>query len=174
MEVIKTPLDGCVVIKADKFGDDRGFFMESFNQKKFHEAGISFEVKQINLAKSGKNVLRGLHFQTGSAGQTKLINVTQGAVRDVVVDIREGSSTYLHHFSYELTSPEVFLLVPKGFAHGYFTLSDDTIFQYAVDNYYQPEKEGGILYNDPKLSIDWGLKMPPSVSKKDLEHNLLT
>jgi dTDP-4-dehydrorhamnose 3,5-epimerase len=174
MEVIKTPLDGCVVIKADKFGDHRGFFMESFNQQKFLEAGISFEVKQINLAKSGKNVLRGLHFQTGSAAQTKLINVTQGAVRDVVVDIRPNSLTYLQHFTYELTSPEVFLLVPKGFAHGYFTLADETMFQYAVDNYYSPTEEGGILYNDPKLAIDWGFGETPSVSKKDLKHNLLT
>jgi dTDP-4-dehydrorhamnose 3,5-epimerase len=173
MEVIKTRLDGCVVIKADKFGDDRGFFMESFNQKKFQEVGISFDVKQINLAKSERNVLRGLHFQKGSAAQTKLVNVTQGAVRDVVVDIRPNSMTFMQHFTYELTSPEVFLLVPKGFAHGYFTLADETMFQYAVDNYYSPTEEGGILYNDPKLAIDWGFEKTPSISKKDLEHKLL-
>jgi dTDP-4-dehydrorhamnose 3,5-epimerase len=173
MEVIKTPIDGCLVIKADKFGDDRGFFMESFNQQKFQEAGISFEVKQINLAKSEKNVLRGLHFQKGDAAQSKLVNVTQGAVRDVVVDIRPNSRTYMQHFTYELTSPEVFLLVPKGFAHGYFTLADETMFQYAVDNYYSPTEEGGILYNDPKLAIDWGFEETPSVSIKDLKHKLL-
>jgi dTDP-4-dehydrorhamnose 3,5-epimerase len=174
MEVIKTPLDGCLVIKADKFGDERGFFMESFNQKKFQEAGISFDVKQINLAKSEKNVLRGLHFQTGEAAQSKLVNVVLGSVIDVAVDMRPDSVTYLQHYKMVLNSPELFFLVPRGFAHGYYTLENNTLFQYAVDNFYNQSAEGGILYNDPKLSIDWQLNQEPIVSEKDLKHNLIS
>ena len=173
MEIMKTPLEGCYLIEAKKFGDDRGFFMESFNQKAFEAAGISFDVKQINLAKSQRNVLRGLHYQIGDFAQAKLVHVINGAALDVAVDLRPSSPTYLQHFSVLLDAPERFFLIPKGFAHGYLTLSDDTLFQYAVDNYYSPENEGGIRYNDPNLQIDWGLVSEPLISPKDLAHPLI-
>ncbi len=173
MEIIQTPLEGCVVIKMPKFGDERGFFLESFNQRKLLENGIDFEVKQINFAKSQKNVLRGLHFQNEPFAQAKLVGVVNGAVLDVVVDMRKDSSTYLRHFKLEISSPECFLLVPRGFAHGYYTLADDTIFNYAVDNFYSPENEGGVLFNDTKLNIDWELTEKPIISDKDLGHKNL-
>lgn len=173
MEIIKTPLKDCYIIKAQKFGDERGFFMESFNQLKFGEAAIEFDVKQINIAKSEKNVLRGLHFQKGKYAQAKLVHVLHGAVLDVAVDLRKDSPTYLQTFAFELNKVEDFLLVPRGFAHGYMTLANETIFQYAVDNFYAPDQEGGIMYNDPKLSIDWGFSGAPKISKKDLEHSLI-
>jgi dTDP-4-dehydrorhamnose 3,5-epimerase len=173
MEIIKTPLKDCLVIKMPKFGDERGFFLESYNKSKLSDYGIEFDVKQVNFAKSQKNVLRGMHFQKETFAQAKLVGVICGAVLDVVVDIRKDSPTYLKHFKYELSSPEILLLVPRGFAHGYYTLADDTVFHYAVDNFYSPENEGGILYNDPKLNIDWELKETPLVSEKDLKHKNL-
>jgi dTDP-4-dehydrorhamnose 3,5-epimerase len=173
MTIESTPLSGCYVIKANKFGDERGFFMESFNQKTFKEQGINFDVKQINVAKSQKNVLRGIHFQKGDHAQAKLVNVLQGAVLDVAVDLRPESPTYLQHFVCRLESVEDFFLVPRGFGHGYLTLEANTIFQYAVDNFYAPEHEGGVMYNDPKLAIDWGYHETPNISQKDLEHPLI-
>ena len=170
MEVIHTPLEGCLIIKAKKFGDERGFFMEAFNSVSYDKFGINFDVKQINLAKSQKDVLRGLHFQKGDYAQAKLVFVVQGSVLDVVVDMRKDSKTYLQHFTYTLSDPSEFLLIPRGFAHGYLTLEDHTLFQYAVDNYYAPEHEGGVRYDDPKLSIDWGLTNEPLISQKDLKH----
>lgn len=173
MEITKTPLADCLIIEAKKFGDDRGFFMESFNHKDFSEAGVNLEVKQINLAKSQKNVLRGLHYQVREFAQAKLVHVLQGSALDVVVDLRKESATYLQSFSIVLDDPSVFFYVPSGFAHGYYTLTNDTLFQYAVDNYYAPDHEAGIRYDDPKLNINWGLKGQPLISKKDLEHPLL-
>ena len=148
MEVIKTPLKDCLIIKTKMFGDDRGFFMESFNQRQFLENGIDFEVKQINFAKSGKNVLRGLHFQKNPHAQTKLVGVISGAVLDVVVDMRKDSPTFKQSYSLKIESRDTFLLIPKGFAHGYYTLEENTIFYYAVDNFYNPEAESGLIYND--------------------------
>ena len=173
MKTIETPLKDCFIIQANKFGDERGFFMESFNQLRFSEIGIDFHVKQVNIAKSEKNVLRGLHFQTGTFAQAKLVHVIQGAVLDVVVDMRKDSPSYLKHFAFELKKVEDFMLVPRGFAHGYYTLEDNTIFQYAVDNFYAPDHEAGVMYNDPKLSIDWGNLGTPKISQKDLKHPLL-
>ena len=167
MEVIETPLKDCLIIKAQVFGDERGFFLESFNQKKLKEAGINFEVKQINFAKSTRNVLRGLHYQIDPFAQSKLVGVISGAVIDVVVDIRKNSPTFRQHFGLEISSRETFLLVPRGFAHGYYTLADETVFYYAVDNFYHPEAERGLFYNDPTLKIDWGLVGLPTVSGKD-------
>src|SRR5690606_28705420 len=122
MEVIETPLKDCYIIKSKVFGDNRGFFLESFNQRDFAAHGIDFEVKQINFAKSGKNVLRGLHFQKEPFGQAKLVGVISGGVVDVVVDIRRKSPTFGRSFQLEITTRDTFLLVPKGFAHGYYTL----------------------------------------------------
>lgn len=168
MEIIETPLKDCLIIKANVFGDERGFFLESFNQKKLKNAGIDFEVKQINFAKSGKNVLRGLHFQKAPHAQGKLVGVISGAVMDVAVDLRPDSPTFKKHFNLEISSQDTFLLVPKGFAHGYYTLEAETVFYYAVDNYYNAEAESGLIYNDPELNIDWGLIDLPIISEKDL------
>lgn len=173
MEIISTPLKDCFIIKVPKFGDDRGFFLESFHQRKLSEKGVDFDVKQVNFAKSQGNVLRGLHFQKGSFAQAKLVGVISGAVLDVVVDMRPDSNTYLKHFKIILEDQGTLFLVPKGFAHGYYTLYDNTVFHYAVDNFYSPENEGGLLYNDPVLNIDWELKESPIVSEKDLKHKNL-
>lgn len=169
MELIETPLKDCYVIKVPVHGDHRGFFLESFNQKELQSKGIDFEVKQINFAKSGKNVLRGLHYQDVPFAQAKLVGVITGSVLDIVVDIRKDSPSYLDHFKVKIDSNDTFLLVPKGFAHGYYTLEEDTIFYYAVDQLYAPQSEKGIRFDDPKLALDWELKEEPKVSQKDLK-----
>ncbi len=173
MEIISTGFDGLHIVKADLFGDERGFFMEAFNQRKLEELGISFDVKQINFAKSESNVLRGLHFQQDDSAQSKLVGCINGSVLDVAVDIRPQSETYLKHFKYKIEDQKTMLLVPRGFAHGYYTLEDDTLFYYGVDNFYSPENERGLRYNDPKLSIDWELKQIPIISEKDMTHKLI-
>ncbi len=167
MEVISTPLEGCFVIKTKLFGDNRGFFMESFNKEKFEKVGIPFDVKQINFAKSDKNVLRGLHYQAKPFGQSKLVGVINGSVVDIVVDLRKTSSTFGQSFKLIIDSQDTFLLIPKGFAHGYYTLADETVFYYAVDNFYSPEHEKGINYLDKELGLDWGYNQEPVVSEKD-------
>ena len=174
MEVIETALKDCFIIKTKVFGDERGFFLESFNQRALAEQGIHFDVRQINFAKSEKNVLRGLHYQVAPFGQTKLVGVISGAVVDVVVDIRKSSPTFGQYLNIEINSQDTFLLIPKGFAHGYYTLADETIFYYAVDNFYSPENERGIIYNDPELKIDWGLRATPKVSIKDQNQSPLS
>lgn len=140
--------------------------MESFNQSRFQEAGIQFEVKQINFAHSQKNVFRGLHYQKPPYSQAKLVGVIRGAALDVAVDLRKESPTFLKHACIELSSPETLLLVPRGFAHGYLTLEDDTTFHYAVDNFYAPDYESAVSVFDPSLSI----QLPntnPILSEKD-------
>lgn len=167
MEIIETPLQDCYIIKSRVFGDDRGFFLESFNQKKLTEAGIDFEVKQINFAKSAKNVMRGLHYQKQPHSQSKLVGVVSGAVVDIAVDLRQSSPTFKKYFKLEISSQDTFLLIPKGFAHGYYTLEDDTAFYYAVDHFYEPDAERGVIYNDSELKIDWGFIGLPVISDKD-------
>ena len=167
MEIVETPLDNCVIIKTKVFGDDRGFFLESYNKQGIASLGLDFDVKQVNFAKSGKNVLRGLHYQVGDAAQGKLVGVISGAVLDVAVDMRKDSPTYRQHYKLKIASQDTLLLVPRGFAHAYYTLEEDTIFYYAVDNYYNPKAERGLRYDDPSLGIDWGFKTKPTVSEKD-------
>lgn len=167
MEIIRTPLNDCFFIKSKMFGDERGFFMESFNKAKLSDHGLDFDVKQINFAKSSKNVLRGMHYQMEPAAQGKLVGVMSGAVIDVAVDIRKNSPTYKQHFKIEISSPDTLFYIPRGFAHAYYTLADDTLFYYAVDNFYNPDLESGLRYNDPELNIDWDLKEEPIVSQKD-------
>lgn len=169
MEIISTPLKDCFIIKVKMFGDDRGFFLESFNKRRFKDHGIDFEVKQINFAKSTKNVLRGLHYQKAPYSQTKLVGVISGAVDDVVVDLRKSSPTFMQSFTLEIASQDTFLLVPKGFAHGYITLKDETVFYYAVDDFYNPEAERGIRYDDPNIGISWDFEELPIISEKDLK-----
>jgi dTDP-4-dehydrorhamnose 3,5-epimerase len=169
MKVTPTPLQDCYLIEIDKKGDDRGFFMESFNQDALYkELGIRFEIKQVNFAGSSKNVLRGLHYQDAPFGQAKLVGVARGAVMDVVVDIRKNSPTYLKHFKTVLDRPNLLVMVPPGFAHGYYSLMDDTMFYYFVDAFYSPDHEKGILYNDNNLGINWEIDGGPIVSPKDL------
>lgn len=172
MEIIETGLKDCFIIKSKAFGDDRGFFLESFHQKKLSNLGVSIEVKQVNFAKSQRNVLRGLHFQTPPFEQAKLVGVISGAVLDVVVDLRPESPTFLGSYSIELNSPDTLFYVPRGFAHGYLTRADDTIFHYAVDNFYSPEHESGVRFDDPDLKIDWGNLSDVIVSPKDLRQPL--
>ena len=167
MEIRKTPLNDCFIIENDLHGDSRGFLLESFNQKKFKElSGIHLEVKQVNFAKSQKGVLRGLHYQLNPYAQSKLVGVMTGAVLDVVVDLRKDSSTFGRKFEILLDAPNINFFVPRGFAHGYEVLEDETVFYYAVDNFYSPENERGLHYADPEIGIKWSAGSK-NISKKD-------
>ena len=170
MQITETKLKGCYIIEPTIFGDDRGYFFESFNKIKFKElTGIEIEFIQDNEAFSNRGVLRGLHFQKGEFAQAKLVRVVKGKVLDVAVDIRPSSKTYGRYFSCILSEQnKKQLFVPRGFAHGYSVLEDNTIFVYKCDNYYQPKSEGGIRYNDLTLEIDWMLSENEIiVSEKD-------
>jgi len=163
---IKTDLQDVFLIEPRVFGDDRGFFMETYNQKAFEEYGLKLNFVQDNHSKSGKNVLRGLHFQKQHP-QGKLIRVVSGNVLDVAVDLRKSSPTYQKWAKFELSEENKKMLwVPKGFAHGFLTLSDDVEFLYKCTDLYYPEDEGGIIWNDPDLNIDWGIENP-TLSDKD-------
>lgn len=170
MEVIKTEIEGLLIIKPDVFKDSRGYFFESYSERKFQEAtGLDVRFVQDNQARSTYGVLRGLHYQKGEAAQAKLVRVSQGRVLDIAVDIRKGSPTFGRHLAVEL-SEDNFLqfYIPRGFAHGYAVLSETVVFQYKTDNYYAPRAEGAILWNDPGLAIDW--QLPESdiiLSEKD-------
>lgn len=167
MEVIETGIKDLLELKPRIFGDDRGYFYESYNKKTFAEIGIHSEFVQDNQSFSAKNVLRGLHFQNPPYEQGKLVRVIQGSVLDVAVDIREGSPTYGKHHAVLLTGEEKNLFwIPPGFAHGFLTLEDETIFSYKCSGLYNKESEGSILWNDPELQIDWKVEKPV-LSEKD-------
>lgn len=170
MEIIKTKLNDLLLIKPRVFQDNRGFFLESYSQKTFSEAGIATEFFQDNHSMSVvKGVVRGLHFQLSPKTQTKLVRVTRGAVYDVAVDLRKESSTYGKWEGFELTAENFHMLyIPQGFAHGFCTLEENTEFLYKNDNFYAPELEGGILWNDPTLNIPWPVENPV-ISDKDRE-----
>jgi dTDP-4-dehydrorhamnose 3,5-epimerase len=157
MKVLETGLEDCWIIEPEVFGDERGYFFESFNERRFTElSGLSVNFVQDNQSFSTKGVLRGLHYQTGEFAQAKLVRVIQGAVLDVVVDIRPGSTTYGKWFSIELSAVnKKQLYVPRGFAHGFQVLTDTAEFFYKCDNYYHKASEGGIHYADPDLGIVW-------------------
>ncbi|ULC59743.1 dTDP-4-dehydrorhamnose 3,5-epimerase [Flaviramulus sp. BrNp1-15] len=172
MIVKETFLKGCFVITPKVFADERGYFFESFNKNKFEQlTGTSVNFIQDNQSKSSRGVLRGLHFQKGEFAQAKLVRVIKGKVLDVCVDIRKKSPTYGKHFSIILDGVEnKQLFVPRGFAHGFLVLEDNTIFSYKCDNIYNKESEGGIIYNDDSLSIDWGFpKEELILSEKDIK-----
>lgn len=172
MKVEATNLSDCYVVTPTIFKDSRGCFFESFNQKQFKAlTNIDFDIVQTNQSISSKGVLRGLHFQKEPYAQAKLVRVIKGSVIDVCVDLRKDSKTYGQHFSVKLTSENnKQLFVPRGFAHGFITLEDDTIFCYQCDNFYNKSSEGGIIYNDPQLNIDWSMNFDELiVSEKDLE-----
>jgi len=168
MEIIKTPLEGLLVIKPRIFGDDRGYFFESWSKESFSKIGLDIDFVQDNQSLSGKGVLRGLHFQNPPYAQGKLVSVIQGAVLDVSVDIRKDSPTYGQHFLAELSEEnKTIFWIPPGFAHGFLTLEDNTIFTYKCTEAYNKESEEALLWNDPTLNIDWRIDAP-LVSDKDL------
>ncbi|HNX85508.1 MAG TPA: dTDP-4-dehydrorhamnose 3,5-epimerase [Bacteroidales bacterium] len=167
MEIIKTTLEGLLVIKPDVFEDDRGYFFESFNRDKFLHSGLKLDFVQDNESRSKKGVLRGLHFQAPPFAQGKLVRVMRGAVMDVAVDIRKNSPTYGKWDSIVLTgSNKLMYWIPVGFAHGFVTLEDDTIFFYKCTNVYNKPSEGSILWCDETLKINWGVDQPV-ISEKD-------
>jgi dTDP-4-dehydrorhamnose 3,5-epimerase len=169
MKITTTPIEGLLIIEPQVFKDERGYFYESYNINKFKEAGINENFIQDNQSLSQKGAIRGLHFQAAPFEQGKLVRVVQGAVFDVVVDIRKNSSTYGQHFDVELTEENMLMFyIPAGFAHGFETLADNTIFQYKCTNVYDKTSEGGIYWNDSDLNIKWQTKFP-IVSAKDQE-----
>lgn len=169
MKVIETGISGLVLILPRIFSDTRGYFYESFSQKIFEENVANVRFVQDNQSYSKYGVVRGLHFQKEPHAQSKLVRIVSGKVLDIVVDIRKDSSTYGKVFSVELSSDNhLQLFIPKGFAHGFSVLSPDAIVQYKSDEYYAPESEGGIIWNDPDLNIDWGLPLEDIIlSEKD-------
>ena len=171
MNFIPTNLAGCFVLEPKIFHDDRGYFMESFNENTF-EKGIGKKVRfiQDNQSYSSKGVLRGLHYQTGANAQAKLVRVLQGEVLDVAVDIRPESPTYGQSFSILLSAEnQKQLFIPRGFAHGFLVTSQTATFFYKCDNFYNKESEGGIIYNDPALKIDWNFpETELIISEKDI------
>lgn len=158
MKVIKTEIEGVVIVEPEVFGDHRGYFLESFSERDFTAQVREVKFVQDNESKSSYGVLRGLHFQKMPYAQSKLVRVVKGAVLDVAVDIRKGSPTFGKYVAVELTGEnrrQVF--IPRGFAHGFAVLSDEAILQYKCDNFYEPQSEGAFAWNDPDLAIDWKL-----------------
>lgn len=171
MTLKETKLKDCFIIEPQIFKDQRGYFLETFNQKKFQElTGKTVDFVQDNESLSSKGVLRGLHYQTGIFAQAKLVRVIKGKVLDVAVDLRKDSPTFGQHFSIELSEEnKLQLYIPRGFAHGFIVLEEDTLFSYKCDNFYNKASESGIIYNDSTLNIDWILNQDQLiVSDKDI------
>lgn len=172
MELLQTPLKDCFILKQKVFQDERGFFYETYNQQLFEKTtGLKVDFVQDNQSISTKGVLRGLHFQRSEMAQAKLVRVVMGRILDIVVDLRKTSETFGKSFSIELDDVEnLQLFVPRGFAHGFITLSEQSIFAYKCDNFYDKVSEGGIIYNDATLALDWHLPEEEFIiSEKDLE-----
>ena len=176
MKVIKTPIEGLLLIEPRVFGDARGYFFESFNQAEFEREVGPVHFVQDNESRSCYGVVRGLHFQKGEYAQAKLVRAVVGSVLDVAVDLRNGSPTYGRHFSVELSAENhLMLFIPRGFAHGFSVLSEHAVFQYKCDNLYNPDAEAAIAWDDPDLAIDW--QIPASkviLSGKDRNHPRLS
>lgn len=175
MNIIQTQIPDVLIIEPRVFQDDRGYFFESFSQRLFEEKICKTVFIQDNESKSSYGVIRGLHFQKPPFCQSKLVRVIKGAVLDVAVDIRIGSPTYGQSVAVELTEENHRqFFVPRGFAHGFSVLSEEVIFQYKCDNYYAPQSEGAIAWDDPDLGIDWGIPTDKAIlSEKDRKHLLL-
>ena len=176
MKVITTPFEGLLILEPKIHGDERGYFFESYNmQTLLNEAGFSNPFVQDNQARSVKNVLRGLHYQNEPTPQTKLIRALEGTIWDVVVDLRPNSKTFGQWYGVELSAEnKLQFLIPRGFAHGYSVLSDTAEVFYKCDNVYNKAAEGGVLYNDPTLNIDWKIDLKDAiVSEKDLVQPLM-
>jgi dTDP-4-dehydrorhamnose 3,5-epimerase len=175
MNVINTPIEGLMILEPTIFGDDRGYFFESYNMKQLQDqTGYSIPFVQDNQARSVKNVLRGLHYQNPPAAQAKLVRVLEGSIWDVVVDIRKGSKTYGQWFGIELSAEnKKQFLIPHGFAHGYSVLTDTAEVFYKCDTFYNKPAEGGIYFNDPSLGIDWKIDIKDAIiSDKDQKQPL--
>ena len=174
MKITKTKLEGVVIIEPDVFGDNRGFFMESWNKKKMTETGLNYDFVQDNHSKSTvKGTLRGIHFQKGDKAQAKLVRCVKGAVLDVAVDLRKNSPTFKQWVGVELSEEnKKQLLIPRGFGHGFVTLTDDVEFLYKADNYYAPEADAGIRWNDPEIGVEWSIENP-ILSEKDKKNPFL-
>jgi dTDP-4-dehydrorhamnose 3,5-epimerase len=175
MEIIKTPIQDLIIIQPRVFKDPRGFFCETYNQKTYNDAGINLQFRQDNQSKSSYGVIRGLHYQLYPHSQSKLVSVVQGAVWDVAVDLRKNSPTFGQWYGVELTEENhLQFLVPQGFAHGFSVISETAVFSYKCDDFYNPTLEGGIMYNDPALAIDWKIPADKAIiSEKDTKHPLL-
>ena len=174
MKITETKLNGVVIIEPDVFGDNRGFFMESWNKEKMEDAGLFYNFVQDNHSKSTvKGTLRGIHFQKGDKAQAKLVRCVKGAVLDIAVDLRKNSPTFKQWVGVELSAEnKKQLLIPRGFGHGFVTLTDDVEFLYKADNYYAPEADAGIRWNDPDIAVDWGVENP-ILSEKDKKNPFL-
>ena len=171
MEIEKTKLEGCLILKPKKFHDDRGYFFESFNEEKFQElTGTSVKFVQDNQSFSTYGVLRGLHAQSGEYAQAKLVRVLKGEVLDVAVDAREDSVTFGQHVAVKLSAENnIQMYIPRGFLHGFVVLSETAVFSYKCDNYYDKPSEQGVIYNDPSIGIDWLVADEDvSLSEKDI------
>ena len=175
MRVEQTPLKDCFIIHDTVHGDARGYFIETFNQRDFAAAsGLDIVFVQDNQSRSSKGVLRGLHMQKGPAAQAKLVRVLEGAVLDIAVDLRKGSPSFGQHYAIELTADNhKQFFVPAGFAHGFVVLSDSAEFLYKTTDYWYPEHERSLLWNDPAIGIDWPLDGPPLLAAKDAAGKLL-
>lgn len=175
MEVIKTSIEGVVIIEPKVFNDARGYFFESFSQREFEEKVRKVNFVQDNESMSSYGVMRGLHFQRPPFTQSKLVRCVKGAVLDVAVDIRKGSPTYGKHVAVELTEKNHRqFFVPRGFAHGFSVLSETAVFQYKCDNFYAPQGDGGISIIDDSLGIDWKIPIEKAIlSDKDMKHTML-
>ncbi|MBO7220655.1 MAG: dTDP-4-dehydrorhamnose 3,5-epimerase [Alistipes sp.] len=176
MEVIKSNIEGVVIIEPRIFADERGYFFEAFSEREFAEKVCNCRFVQDNEAKSSYGVVRGLHFQQPPHAQSKLVRVVKGKVLDVVVDIRKSSPTFGRHIAVELSAENHRqLFIPQGFAHGYAVLSDEAIVEYKCDDFYHPECEGGIAWNDATLGIDWQVPADKIIlSERDKNHPTLT
>lgn len=172
MKVVETDVEGVRIIEPDVFGDARGWFCETYNAQRYRDAGIADVFVQDNESFSSRGVVRGLHWQAAPHTQAKLVRVVRGAVWDVAVDIRRGSPTFGRHVAVTLTGENhLQLYIPRGFAHGFIVLEDDTLFSYKCDNLYCRESERGMRYDDPALGIKWpDLGVPPLLSEKDTRH----
>lgn len=174
MKFTETALPGVYIVEPEVFGDNRGFFMESWSQRSFEEIGLHYNFVQDNhSASTVKGTLRGIHFQRGDKAQAKLVRCTRGTVLDVAVDLRPSSSHYKKWVAVELSAEnKKQLLIPRGFGHGFLTLTDEVEFLYKVDNPYAPEADGGIRWNDPEIGVEWGVE-EPILSAKDSNAPLL-
>lgn len=175
MDIIKTNIEGVLIIEPRLFKDERGYFFESWSKREFEEKVGNIEFVQDNESKSSYGVMRGLHFQRPPFTQSKLVRCVRGRVLDVAVDLRKGSKTYGQHVAVELTEDNHRqFFIPKGFAHGFAVLSETAVFQYKCDNFYHPEADGGISITDESLGIDWIIPVKEAIlSEKDTKHPLL-
>ena len=169
----ETGIDGLYIVETAVFGDSRGYFTETYNKRDFIAAGLDYDFVQDNQSRSTRGVLRGLHFQK-THPQAKLVRVISGCVFDVAVDLRKGSATYGRWFGVELSAEnKKQLMIPRGFAHGFLVRSETAEFCYKCDDFYHPEDEGGIIWNDPDIGIEWGVTGEPLLGEKDRRHPTL-